>query len=896
MKTALFSAAGLLAFNTSSALAAEEDEADDEGEKIVITGSRIKRTDTEGPAPVTVITAEDIKKQGHETIFDALNNLAWNTGQIQGEQDANSFTPNAQAINLRGFGQGRSLTLVNGRRLADYPIPLNGQSNFVNIATIPVAAVDRIEILSSGASAIYGSDAVAGVVNIILKDDLDYTEISYTRGQTKEGLGDSGDSDLFTVATGWYNDKFSITAGLEIRNTNPINGFDRDYLDSNDDAPDVDPGTRLGFGTINFDFSQGLILPSFGCDEISWQIEQEHRLGPYCGYNDVGENTIRNQRDKTSLFTSMTYELEGGDEVFADVIVFDQTAESNIFNMFYQPNYEGNISFRVFNSDETGNQSSRYDEDAFTVSIGLRGTIFNEHDYEVSLSTNQYDFESRSIGFLTTQIAQLIPTNEDLFRAYQPSDFEGVIADRVRGGESSIETLNFTLTGDIAELDAGPLAYAAVFEYASQDYLLSANQDVIEGNFTNGSNLVGGGDRDRSSVGVEFSIPLYDGSAGLLETQLATRYDSYQDDSATDDAVTYTASLTWRPTDSLLIRAGQATSFRAPDMHYLFAGDSTFFLNNNIDIYQCRTEDGGVDYPDNCIAHTQNVSGTRGGNLNLEEEEGVTNNIGIVYEPIENLSFSLDIYEIELENIVQDISVTRLLNDEANCLIGTNPSGSIDFDINSAFCQGVTERVVRFPDDDPTFPGEIDVINVSPENRALRYQRGADFTAQYSWDTESAGQFRVQLSHTYIDSLRQQQFSDEDPLEIRDIVDLDGGVNLKSRTNVTVSWRLDDFSASVFWNRVGSLPIQGAECFEDSDDPFYNTFCDNNSRLDAWKVTNLVLGYQATDNLSFRLNVNNVFNEEPIHDPTLGGWPWYQTSHHNPIGQEVFLNATYRFD
>ncbi len=912
VKNSMFVLAGISMLTTGQTFAAEVDEAaeNEDNNKIVITGSRIKRIDEEGPAPVTVISAEDIKKQGHETVFDVLNNLAWNSGGIQGEQDANSFTPNAQAVNLRGFGQGRTLTLINGRRIADYPLPLNGQSNFVNIGVIPVAAVERIEILSSGASAIYGSDAVAGVINIILKKELDFTEISYTRGMTTEGLGDSGESDLLTIATGWSKQDWSITAGLEIRNTNPIHGFDRDYLDSTDDDPEVDPGGNLGFGTFALNLASFELVTPFNCEQIDWQVQQQHRLGPYCGYNDVGENTIRNDREKTSFFASSTYNLDNGDELFADVMVFSQTAKSNIFKMFYQPsslpdeNGTPHFVLRVFNNEETGDQSSRYDEDAFSVAVGMKGTMFDEHDFEFSLATNQYDFESKSSGFLvagpnrTASIQDLIPTAADLFRAYQPSDFDGIIADRVRGGESAIHTLDFSLTGDLMELDAGPLAYAAVVEYAYQDYQLSANQDVIEGNFSNGSYLAGGGDRKRASVGVELAIPIMadEPTLGSLEAQVAGRYDNYIDDSDTGGAFTYTGALIWRPTDTLMFRASRATSFRAPDMHYLFAGDSTFFLNGNVDIFRCRTENNGVDYPDNCIAHTQNVAGTRNGDLTLQEEEGSSNSFGIVYEPTDDFSLSVDVYKLTLTNIIQDMSVSSLLNDEANCLIGSNPSGSLSFDQNSEFCQNAIGRVTRFDDTDLVFPGEIDSIRISPENRALRSQKGMDINARYTWETESIGSFQAAVNYTYIDSIKQKQTADEDEIEVRDIVDIDGNVNLRSRTNLTLSWQKSDFSASVFWNRLGGLPIQQGDCFEGSDDPELAGYCDRVTRLDPWKVTNVVLGYQATEDLSFRLNVNNVFNKEPIRDVTLGGWPWYQSSHHNPIGREIFLNATYRIN
>ena len=118
---------------------------------------------------MTVITAADIEKQGFSNAFDALNNLTQNTGFVQGADYGNTFTPAANAISLRGLGPNHTLTLINGHRVADYPVPYDGSVNFVNLANIPTAIIDRIEILNGGASAIYGSDAIAGVVNIILK-------------------------------------------------------------------------------------------------------------------------------------------------------------------------------------------------------------------------------------------------------------------------------------------------------------------------------------------------------------------------------------------------------------------------------------------------------------------------------------------------------------------------------------------------------------------------------------------------------------------------------------------------------------------------------------------------------------------------------------------------------
>ncbi|PAM39398.1 TonB-dependent receptor, partial [Acinetobacter baumannii] len=135
-------------------------------QEVKVTGSRIPRASVEGPSPVTVISREQIDAQGYRNAFDALSALTENTGNVQGEDFGNTFTPAANTINLRGLGPNRTLVLVNGRRQADYPLAYEGSVNVVNLANIPSALIERIEVLAAGASAVYGSDAIAGVVNI----------------------------------------------------------------------------------------------------------------------------------------------------------------------------------------------------------------------------------------------------------------------------------------------------------------------------------------------------------------------------------------------------------------------------------------------------------------------------------------------------------------------------------------------------------------------------------------------------------------------------------------------------------------------------------------------------------------------------------------------------------
>jgi len=156
-------------------------DADDEVvslEKVVVTGSRIKRTQQEGALPLLVITKQDMEDSGFQSVTEALQSLPSANEYSQGESLTNTFTPNANELDLRNLGPGRILFLINGRRTADYPVPFNNAGNIVNTGIVPVGLVDRIEVLSQGASAIYGSDAVSGVVNIITLQGKDFNELS----------------------------------------------------------------------------------------------------------------------------------------------------------------------------------------------------------------------------------------------------------------------------------------------------------------------------------------------------------------------------------------------------------------------------------------------------------------------------------------------------------------------------------------------------------------------------------------------------------------------------------------------------------------------------------------------------------------------------------------------
>lgn len=261
-------------------------------EAVQVVGSRIKRSTIEGPSPVTIISNDQLQREGFVTVAETLETITQNAGSVQNElNSAGGFTPNGSPVNLRGLGAGRTLLLINGRRAADYPFPYNGQSNFQNFNNIPTAAVERIEILSGGASAIYGSDAVAGVINVVLRKDYKGDVVKLRTGTSTEGGGDFADLQWVGGRTG---DRWSLTYALQYYADEPVYAFQRDFMDSRLDNPlppavvGIQPAAglrinRIGLptGSLSFIAPPAGTCARFGGEYVDWTYRASMRRLAY---------------------------------------------------------------------------------------------------------------------------------------------------------------------------------------------------------------------------------------------------------------------------------------------------------------------------------------------------------------------------------------------------------------------------------------------------------------------------------------------------------------------------------------------------------------------------------------------------------------------------------------
>src|SRR5690606_22186538 len=294
-------------------------------ETLQVTGSRIPRAQVEGPAPISVITAAEIQASGFTTVPDVLRAMTQNGGETQSQQSASGadFSPGAQQVDLRGLGPNHTLVLVNGRRIADFPLPFKGRSNFTDISNIPVAMIERVEVLTGSASAIYGSDAISGVVNFILRKRADGTTVDVRMGTTSEGGGESFEASL---VGGFERGRLGGVYSVDLVSQVPLWAYERDIQDSTRDAPTAN--TRIARRAyLRTDWWDDYIDPGqAACDALAGQNRgttyhaYRPRYGYYCGSDEaIGYGTILSKRRGVNAYASLTYLFDNGSEWFADV-------------------------------------------------------------------------------------------------------------------------------------------------------------------------------------------------------------------------------------------------------------------------------------------------------------------------------------------------------------------------------------------------------------------------------------------------------------------------------------------------------------------------------------------------------------------------------------------------
>ncbi|MCA0371320.1 MAG: TonB-dependent receptor [Proteobacteria bacterium] len=871
-------------------------EAKPKSETVTVLGSRIKRINKEGPAPVTTIDAAAIKAGGYASIPDVLKSVTQNSGATLSEQDFGGgiMTPGASQVNLRGLGPNHTLVMVNGHRVADFPMPFNGLSNFADVSNIPVSMVDKIEVLSGSASAIYGSDAVAGVMNFTLKDKADGTSASYKYGITEQG---DGQSHLATLSTGFNTDKFKLVFGAEYYKKDPIWQFDRAIQDSRADAPTPESRNAV----LNF-YRSGGDATAADCNAVknlaggTMVLFTDTDGDTYCGSQKaISYGTITSDKSSFNTYTSMKYDLGNDKSLYAnlqagiaktklmnDVTYWRYQDENGQLQWFYNqdPSYDDWDKWRrIFTPEEAGGiEKFMTSNKSNTVSFntGLKGVAAGTWNYDLGFNYSRYNSTISSPQTVAAKANKLFlgdildvvdgePTISaplsNFYRALTPAQWDSITERVITKAYSQTQGVSLVVTKDeLFKLPAGPVSVALVGEVDNQSYSVKPNEKATDFGYYYGyAATSGAGERDHRAAGVELKLPLLDS----LEANVASRYDSYSFGDNDIGKVTYNAGLEYRPVKSLLVRAAYGTGFRAPDLHYVFA-NLDLFHPSVTDYYNCRVYEAGdcSDYADlDILKH-------REGSTKLRPETSKSYNIGFVYQPTRNFDFSVDYFNVAMRDQVQDLSTDQLLRDEADCRLGVTESGKT-VNASSPTCIDALKRVFRDSN------GDITHVYINPINVAREDTDGLDISVNYTLPV-SYGKYRFSINHTEVFNHTSVQYVGDAEL---DQLAVDSGYTIPSqKTTASVTFEKGPYAFTLTGKRLGKL---------------------QNYAEDAWTgesyLFNANVNWNVNDKTEVSFSVNNLLDTNPKKDPTWTGYPYYNSKWFDSIGRAYFIEVSHKF-
>lgn len=895
-------ASGCCLMALSTAAAAQDAPAEENAGEVVVTGSRIPTIRDEGPTAVTVIDAESIRANGYTSVPELLASVTQNSGETQSPQSGASsdFTPGAQQVDLRGLGPNHTLVLVNGRRIADFPLPMSRGNSFTDISNIPVGLIERVEILSGAASAIYGSDAIAGVVNFKMKERLDGITLDYRHGRTEHG---GGMSHRATVTAGWSTDRFSIVGGVEYLNQQPLWAYERQQQDSTQDHPNNPLARRVFYrADENVDY----IPPPGNCASVaatnwgSTRLFNRRNYGPFCGSElSIGYGTIVSEREGFNSYGSLNYELSDNAKLFTDFqfgisnvkLMYDVTswafetssssADTYFFNSFTNQLEDW---ARQFSPEETGGfRMIRNKQTTYSITPGIRGQIGDKWNYEASFNYSRYQSVVRwpqviaaraNALFLGPQLGIDEDSGYPIFNAnptrlYTPltvAEYDSISADTVYNPRSWASNLQAVInTTELFELPAGPIGFAAVAEYGKQGYDLRPDPLALTNYYYSWLDSDGKGSRDHAAAGGELRVPVF----SFLSLSGAGRYDYFRFAGRSIDKFTYNVGAEFRPINSILARASYGTAFRAPDLHYLFSGPGNV-EGSGVDYLTCRQENAGAGYAD-CEDYDVGFVQNRSGNRNLEPETGKTLTAGIVFSPSPRFFFSADYFNVTMDNQVANLSTDTLLRDEADCVLGRTPSGAA-VDRSTGLCQDAIARITRFASGSSV--GEVSNIRINPINVSREKVSGLDLAARVSVPT-GIGTFKLSAGHTHVFKHTYQQYPG-DPF-LSKFVPENGFYTPRDKSNASFTWDAGQTQLTVSGTRLGKL----TNWAEDGTIPEQYLF-------------NATLQHDFTTHLRGSLTIRNLLDENPVKDPTHTSYPYYNASWYDTIGRSVFMQLTYK--
>lgn len=896
-------------------------------QRVEITGSAIRQIPAETALPVTIISAEELAKQGISTVEAAAQTISSNQGVIGTAQGIGATTGGRASIDLRGLGTqnansgSRTLVLLNGRRIANHAY--SGAAADLN--AIPMAAVERIEVLRDGASSLYGSDAIGGVVNFILKKDFQGVEISGFRDILKNDFGDSQGMSIVVGGGSLQQDGLNILGTFSYRQQEAIPALARDYGRTGI-RPDLgfagSSGTPFPANLSQTGSALAVLNPSRvaggNCPGLAFNNPDPTILN--CRYDFSGEIDLYPEQEQMQGMFRTAFKFGAHvaalEYVLAENRTVNRVAPTPVTGLAMPPTspfFPGNgITPAIGGLDPTrgitlawrtvpaGQRTNAAESSAERIVLSLDGVVAG-WDYGLGLWSSTSRVSDIFLNGYVNRTAIVNAMNAGLLNPFGPQTAAGqaaLDAAKIRGNvidaKGKVDGVDGKISKEIAQLPAGPLAMALGFETRQEDFQFILTKDPATGaSFASNATSSGlegtvdtAGKRDTYGVFTEFNIPLI---KKVLDAQFSVRYDHYQ---LTGDTTNPKLGVRFQPIEPLLLRASANTGFRAPSLYEIFNPQQTTFTSNPYDDpLLCpggAPAAGGVAGRDCQQQFNSLFGGPVGVGLSpesLKAEKSRTWTIGAVLEPTKNSSIGVDIWDIKLKDVVGQLPEQAIFADPvkyANRFVRCNQVSAANLanpQIAATCFDAVTGALQ---------PNVLAYIFQPTENLGEIRTRGADVALKWRLPMAEMGNLTLALNGTYVSKFDYQ-------LE-------KGGQFIKgayhyTNTGPILRWTHIATADWTYGPWTTTLANRYKSGYTDENDP--NRVTDPTKldhKVKAYSVWDLFVAYKGVKNLTLRAGIKNIFDEDP---PASNQGATFQQGY-DPRVADIFgrvytLQASYKF-
>lgn len=917
-------------------------------ERIEVTGSNIKQIDSSTSAPVTIITREQIEKSGATSVEQLLKSIsvATSAGGTVTANASGATTGGLSSVSLRGLQSTRTLVLVNGKRIAPYGVPTDSAS--IDVDSIPISAVERVEVLKDGASAIYGSDAIAGVVNFILRKDYQGAQVDAEYGQAYDGKAQTKKINAIAGFGDLGKDRYNFTISAGYQKEDPLYGRDRSFSASGINVPEKNISFSSNAFPANFRFPTGTVGPGGALNGTynpllpncapSAYVPQIASVATRCVFDfapfvaltpDIERKNVMGSgrlliSDALELYAEASWSQKASNTIIQPVPIPGIKLQST--SPFYPtafvqsltggPTPTLTVGYRDFAS---GNRDLTDTATANRLNLGAKGTLVG-WDYDTGLlyATNEVT-EKLNGGYprLVTDatgpgaLTILGSGNVDLFgNGTPPAVLAQVKAANFNAQafktNTSLASFNGKASREFGELAGGAMGFAVGFDIRQDGFKIDPNAELSTGNVSGygGNFLKADLKRKAYALFTELNAPV----TKAIEVDGALRYDVYDGVNNPNNFANTLTALTdpnaFSDINGNGMTAAQATpiaqnSVQNSSRASKLTGKLGFRWQPSKELLVRGTVGTGFRIPSLSEQFGPIVSGLTGSiNDPIRCAAGANggSDCAVQYsayfggnaslKPEESRSATLG-FILEPNRDVS-FGATYFFTRVTNLISALDPQYILNTPAEAA-------HVIRGPVDIAGLPGPVIAIDQSLTNIGKVFVSGIDLDGKLRLPSTEVGQFTVGYSGTYMQRWDAQN-TDGSYSSSLDVASAGAsGVIPRLKHVISLDWLRGPWGATVTYNWQGS----------------YTDICGNNDggcatnggpnpprKVGAYETWDLQGTYSGLKNLQLKLGAKNLFNRQPPYT-NIGGAAVFQAgydpSYTDPRGRFVYVSGSYKF-